>query len=93
MRRTLGEGGWVVLSLVLFRSQTTMVQPSFRLTKNGTALFLDSVLYVAPVIAPRSRFATNDRSQEGGSVRRPGTYAKPIGDRELYVLVFECLGV
>jgi hypothetical protein len=38
--------------------------------------FLDSVLYVAPVIVPRSRFATNDRSQEGGSVRRPGTYAK-----------------
>ena len=34
--------------------------------------FLDSVLYVAPVIVPRSRFATNDRSQEGGSVRRPG---------------------
>ena len=29
---------------------------------------------------------------EGGSVRRPGTYAKPIGDRELYVSVFECLG-
>jgi hypothetical protein len=34
----------------------------------------------------------HDWLPEGGSVRRPGTYAKPIGDRELYVLVFECLG-
>ena len=87
-----GGGGWVVLSLVLFSfsndNGTTQAE-----SKNGTAWFLDSVLCVAPVIVPRSRFATNDRSLEGGSVRRPGTYAKPIGDRELYVLVFECLGV
>ena len=77
--------------LVLFVSQTAMVQRKLR-QKTVLREILDSVLYVAPVIVPRSRFATNDRSQEGGSVRRPGTYAKPIGDRELYVLVFECLG-
>jgi hypothetical protein len=38
--------------------------------------FLDSVHYVAPVMVPHSRFAMNDRSQEGGSVRQPGTCAK-----------------
>ena len=71
--------------------QTTMVQ--HKLSQKGTALCLDSVLCVAPEIVPRSRFATNDRSLEGGSVRRPGTYAKAIGDRELYVFVLKCLGV
>ena len=93
MCRTLGEGGGgVVLSLVLFSfsndNGTTQAE-----SKKGSARFLDSVLCVAPAIVPRSRFATNDRSLKGGSVRRPETYAKPIGDREQYVLVFECLGV
>jgi hypothetical protein len=59
-----------------FVSQTKMIR---RRLCQRTVLreFLDSVLYVAPVIVPRSRFATNDRSHEGGSVRRTGTYAKP----------------
>jgi hypothetical protein len=34
----------------------------------------------------------HDWPPEDGSIRRPGTYARPIGDRELYVLVFECPG-
>jgi hypothetical protein len=79
VHQTLDEGGWVVLCLYLLFLKQQWYNASC-VKKTVQRKFLDSVLYVAPVIVPRSRFATNDRSQESGSVRRPGAYATPIRD-------------